>query len=364
MKLAFITESLGSGGAERVLCNVVNALSNEGFECDIIIFKGDEEPFYELNKNVRVINLDYEYTNKSTFGTVVENITRLIKLRKAISENKANIYISFMAHCNIRVAISCLLMKQKFVFCEHNNYFAFKGYIRRGLRLLAYAIQPKIITVLTDRDKSNYPVFLQKKIKVLKNPLGIEVSESQLLSLNKRKKIILAVGRLTKQKGYERLLLIYKTLKARGLSDEWKLYIAGDGEDRKSLIDIAVDYKINNDVCFLGNVRDIAELYKHSSIYVMTSHWEGLPMVLGEAMQFGLPVCSFDCPTGPKEFITQGVNGYLIENGDIDKFCSCIENLISNTDIRDSFGKQARISSYDYSMSNIKNEWIRILNKL
>ena len=181
---------------------------------------------------------------------------------------------------------------------------------------------------------------------------------------NSRSKKIISVGRLEKVKGFDRLIEIAKIVFEDKVTEKWEWHIYGEGPERESLENIIRKYNLEKKVILKGNVENIYELYKEYSFYVMTSYFEGLPMVLLEAKANSLPIISFDINTGPSEIIRDGVDGYLVRNEDIWKMSKKIIELIKAEDMRINFSLNTKRNLYKFNKNKILKKWKKILEEV
>lgn len=186
--------------------------------------------------------------------------------------------------------------------------------------------------------------------------MGIQNGNGELS--NERKKQIVAVGRLVEQKGYDRLIAAWNLI-ALQLPD-WKLQIYGEGELYDELLEMVESYKLLDSVEINAPVRDIHLVYQSSAILVMSSRYEGLSMVLIEAMNYGLPVIAFSSPCGPKDIISDGIDGFLVPDGDIHLLAEKILLLAQNKKLRIQMGKSALIKAQVFSFDKIMKEWEKL----
>ena len=360
--ILIVSSSLQSGGAERVSVNLCGAFLNNASTVNLLVGKSKSTDFYDVPKGVNTHYQNFEYGNVSLLKKVLRFSSRAIATRQYIRAISPDVIIAMKWEVSFRLVLSSLFKKNKLIFSEHNNYFALKSKGLRVLRNIIYYVFAFKITVLTKRDKFNYPKCLQKKIVVTPNPLGIE-STHKKRNINNGVVQLLAVGRLTPQKGFDRLLKIIKQLLDSGYEkSKFKVFVAGAGEDLDELQKLSVKLSLTGTVQFLGSVRDIASLYEESDIYIMTSRWEGLPMVLGEAMNFGLPVISYDCPTGPSEFIENFSTGYLVANNNQDEFVCKLSKLIDNPKLRIQMGENGQKKSLEWSSNNVIKVWMNMID--
>ena len=168
----------------------------------------------------------------------------------------------------------------------------------------------------------------------------------------------MAIGRLTAQKGFDKLLDIWKKIEEK--DSEWELYIIGSGEDREKLLSQKESLNLKR-VIFIENTKNIKEYYKKASIYLMTSRFEGLPMTLIEAQSFGLPIISYDIKTGPKDIVNDSEDGYLIENDDKEKFADKFLELSQDREKIQKFSQKAYENSKRFKLDSIIEKWKEVL---
>jgi GalNAc-alpha-(1->4)-GalNAc-alpha-(1->3)-diNAcBac-PP-undecaprenol alpha-1,4-N-acetyl-D-galactosaminyltransferase len=176
--------------------------------------------------------------------------------------------------------------------------------------------------------------------------------------LNEEKQnIILNVGRLIGTKRIDLLLDIF----ANSKFEDWKLWIVGDGPERKNLEKKSFDLDIQNYVTFWGNKKDIEVFYSKARIFAFTSNSEGFPNALLEAMSAGLACISFDCIAGPSDLINNGENGYLIKNGDVKDYLIKLNSLINSPELIEQFSKSSVISTKEFEINKIGNKYFNYL---
>ena len=207
-----------------------------------------------------------------------------------------------------------------------------------------------IFLVLTEEDKINWGRN-NPKIKVINNPLTFYSNKNS--SLNEKR--VISLGRLHEQKGYDILIDVWK--KVNNVHSDWVLEIYGEGEEREKLQNKIDEENLTNTFKLMGRTKEVYKELLNSSIYVLSSRFEGFGMVLIEAMVCGVPIVSFDCPCGPKDIILDGKNGYLCKFGDIDDMVKKIIYLIENGDKRKEMGEIGKKLSSKYLEDNIMNQW-------
>lgn len=363
---------LASGGTERVLVNRANYLV-EKFNYDVYIVtsdeKNDKEAFFKLNPKIKVISLEinhFEGVSKNFFVRRYQLKKKseryLIELTKIVNEIKPDVLVSMGDYSRgvvWKVNYSC----KKYV----ENHFS-KKYIIEGREIEKEETLKKRLKnfyreynakkliekydaflVLTEEDKKNWGG--NNKIKVINNPLTFYPIESSTLN----QKCIISLGRLHEGKGYDMLIDIWK--KVNRIYSDWTLEIYGEGNERKKLQTKIDEKGLTNVFKLMGKTNNVYEKLLNSSLYVMTSRYEGFGMVLIEAMSCGLPVISFDCSCGPKEIIKNNENGYICKLGDIDDMANKIIYLIKNSELRKKFGKESKELAKNYLEDKIMFQW-------
>ena len=210
--------------------------------------------------------------------------------------------------------------------------------------------------VLTNHDAQSWQKV--RKAIVIPNPLTFVPT---IQSDCKSRKII-SVGRLNEQKGFDRLIEIWSLIAPR--HKDWTIEIYGNGELQDNLNSLVTKYKVADSFHICSPTYNIIEKYCESSIYVMSSKFEGFGLVLTEAMACGIPCISFDCPYGPSEIIHDGVDGFLINNGDINTFAKKLEYLMENPEIRKQMGMKALTGIKKYEQNNIMKLWTNLFHVL
>lgn len=383
MKLVFCARKIiGKGGIERVLSHRLNYFI-EKFNYDITLITtdnnsivyGKELPFYYFNPKIRMIDLSINYieiANKNLnfiekfFYKKKMYSKHLLMLNKVIENIQPDILISLgESSSNIcyRINYPCKkILEHHFSkqyslgLLEVNNFWDQIKVLYREYREKYYMNKYDKFLVLTNEDKENWGN--NKKIEVINNPLTFNLKE---ISSCKNKKII-SVGRLEIVKGFDILIEVWKKVNEK--YKDWILEIYGEGSLRNDLQSQINSLKLSNRIILKGNEKNIKEKYLESSIYVMSSRYEGFGMVLIEAMACGLPVVSFDSPCGPKDIIRDNENGFLCKFSDINEMADKILYLIENEEKRIEMGKKSKELSFEYSEEKIMNKWQELFNDL
>lgn len=343
MNIVFIINSLKKrSGSERVACILANQLI-EKFNYDVTIINRDTnfgEVAYPLNEQIRV-----EKISGSQFQFYKH-------LASFIGQEKPDVVI---VHNMGKLSLLCALIPNvnKLVALEHVSFISRPKFVQ----LLSKVFYKRIdqVVTLTNCDKDYFDKFHNDVITV-PNFSPFLVSNE----LNYNKKQIVAIGRLTDQKNYIHLLKAWD--KIFHMLPDWKLLIYGEGE-HEDFLNEYIQSKVIKNIHLMGNTSDIKSVYEASSFFVMSSKYEGLPMVLIEAQSFGLPIVSYDCPNGPGDVIQDQYNGFLIDNQNIDLLAEKILELTNSPDKLQKFSQNSLINALNYQPEKILNLWVKYVFK-
>ena len=361
-----------SGGMERVLTNKANYLARHGYE--IVVVTTDQrgkQPFFPLEPSIRCIDLgiNYDENNGKSFLNKllhypVKQALHRKRLKAVLMKERPDVTVSMFN--NDAGFIPGIKDGSAKLLEIHFSKFKRLQYGRKGLWRLADRWRSKQdektvrkfdrFVVLTEEDKAywgNLP-----NIMVIPNAISGIPAGTALLE-NKR---VIAVGRYTYQKGFERLVDAWHLLASR--FPDWKLDIIGDGEERPLLEQRIRSYGLERQVTLTRPTQEIGKVYMEASILASSSRYEGLPMVLLEAQAFGLPIVAFQCKCGPKDIVSNGMNGYLVPEGDIADMTRRLETLMKDVTLRKRMGLKAKESASRFNEEAIMEKWMNTFQTL
>jgi glycosyltransferase involved in cell wall biosynthesis len=213
------------------------------------------------------------------------------------------------------------------------------------------------LVVLTQEERASWKQ--KENISVIPNPLPF-YPEKQSLLTNKQ---AIAVGRLAYEKGIDMLIDAWQIVSEK--HSDWKLNLFGDGNQKQDLLQRIADRGLENVIKIHKPVDDIQNRYlEHSMLIFPSRYLDALPMVLIEAMASGLPLVSFNSPCGPKDLVRDGVNGFLVQTGDINALAEKIITLIDSQTLRQSMGKAAKEFSVNYRIETVMPQWIHLFETI
>lgn len=355
--LFFISDISSKGGTERISFKVANHLVKEGHKVSFASWKTEEDSLkFELDESIAIFHL-----SSSTTFSKLSILKNIVKLRGLISNQNVDVLVDVDSVLTPYSFISIFTKNIKHVVWEHFNAGINLGVKRRdfGRRIAAkYADQ---CIVLTNEDKQLWETkFKAKNVQVIYNPVTIPLA-SHIVPITD-KKIVLAVGRLAEQKGFDLLLKAWNLidLDTRGNAI---LQIAGTGELELDLKKLATELNISESVQFYGYASDISTLYNQAYCYVLSSRFEGFVLSLTEAMGAGLPVISFDCPCGPKELLVNN-SGIIVPKEDINKLSESMATMLQDKEYRNSLAENALRRSSDFTDEKLLPLWSELFEEL
>ena len=364
MKIIYcINGTYNSGGMERILMNKANYLTDVlGYEvCIVTTEQKNRTNFFTFSPKVNFYDLGINYDkDKNIFFRYFLNQLKKKKHRRALTEllvqEQPDICISMfdwemdflykikdgskkILEYHFSKNVKLIEAKNKVVyFLQKIRIWNWKRIVQRYERFV----------VLTEEDKKAWGDMYN--ICVIPNFLMELPKETASLTSNR----VISVGRLSYQKGFDNLIKIWMIV--HKVYPDWQLYIFGNGDKREELETMVSQLGLINSIFLKEPTATIENEYLQSSVYVMSSRYEGLPMVLLEAMSYGLPIVSFTCPCGPRDLIEKSF-GSLIPSGDTDAFARELMIWMANYEKRQVAGKNARSAAGHYLQSKIMEKW-------
>ncbi len=357
MRITLLIGSLTGGGAERVVCHLANYLAKQQHIVEILTVS--DKISYKPNDNVRVRNMYHESNSK--LPKKIINIIRLYRFNKYLRKENVDLYVTFLPE------LTQLLMRQKVFFKApvvisersdpyqywekgRNQLCVFKKCFSRGDGYVFQTEEARLYYSTNGIDTRNSIVI----------PNAINPDFVKEPYIGKHEKEIVSVGRLNIPKNFP--LLIRAFAKISEKHQDYILKIYGQGGLLESLKKLTRELGVEKKVEFPGYVNDIPKALQKASLFVLSSHYEGMPNALAEAMSLGLPCISTDCPVGgPRFLINEEENGILVPVDDDDALADAIERVLNNEDLKEKLGKNARHISERLSSDKIYNMWEEFL---
>lgn len=341
---------------------MANYWVRKGWEVIIVTLSGRQEPpFYDLDAAVRHVPMGISGVSRNALHGLASNVRRVWVLRRTIAEIKPDAVISFMDTTNVLAILATRGLGIPTLVSERNNP-AFEGV--RGLwpqlRRVSYRIVEGAVTQ-TERARACFPATVRDRCAVIPNPV-LSSSPTPYEGLVIPHPSLLAVGRLSVQKGFDLLLAAFARLGSQ--YPDWHLVIVGEGPLRTELEARIAELGILDRVQMPGHAKDPVKALRDGDIFVLSSRYEGFPNALCEAMSAGMPVVSFDCPFGPAEIIRDGVDGVLVPNGDLEALVGALGKLMADADLRGRLSARATDVVERFSLEKVMGAWEQLLGNV
>jgi len=360
MKILMLIPTLSGGGAERVLTNIANYLTQKRNEIIVLTLNDKGSPdAYELEKKVCRINLGVLRSSKNRIEGIKNNIIRVKKIRSVIKRESPDVMISFLTDMNILSIISSIKLNVPVIISERvEPGKAASNTAWNYLRQLLYPHSSALVVQNGDIGEWASTFVSREKIQIIPNSVQVSRDVGLEYSLECGSPYISAMGRLVEQKGFDLLIRSFARCPQR---QKWKLVILGEGHLRDRLTELARKLGMERRVKFLGWQKAPERVIKNAEMFVLSSRFEGFPNSLLEAMSLGKAVISYDCPTGPGDIITHDVNGILVEPENIRELANAISKLMENSQLRKTLGNNARESIKKYSNESVMAKWVNVI---
>jgi len=377
MKIFYIyTTLLTRGGADRVVAEKANWLAEHGYDTTIVTdTQLGRPPVFPILPKVKLYDLAIDFSQEYGHILILRAWWYLILMRRykkalcnLLYKEKPDIVITtlgreldflpYVKDGSIKIGESHIARK----FSRNFHLLEQKGGIHKLLAKIWRRKQETDVShldglvLLTNQDAESWKGVT--RTFVIPNSLPFYPDRISKCD-NKR---AICVGRFNEQKGYEYLIDAWCIVSKK--HPDWRLDVFGAGEMKPVLQELINAKGLDESIVLNEPVSTIMEEYLDSSIYIMSSRYEGFGMVLIEAMACGVPCVSFDCPYGPSDIIKNGQDGYLVEHLNTKALANGICNLIENAELRKSFGENARKNVLRYSQDIVMQQWVDLFNSL
>ena len=364
--------TFNSGGMERIVIDKANWLACHGYSVTIVTTEQNgQTDFFPIHEKVKRIDLDILYSKTNTYGVIQKAIARRKLLRKhksaitqVLKSIKPDIVIStfgnevgFLPSINDGSRKIAELHFSRWYRLQLNRKGIWK-LVDKYLTYTDFQILKKYdkFVCLTNEDKQNWKQI--KNIEVIPN--FIENKSQHSAKLNA--KSMIAVGRLSYQKGYDRLIEAWRSVADK--YPDWTLNIFGGGELKVDLEKTIQELNLADVIKLHLPSNNIMMEYAKNSALVLSSRYEGLPMVMLEAMSVGLPLISFDCQCGPRDIINTCDNGLLVKEGDVQGLVNAIIQVIENQSLRLKLGANSLANTSRFNRDCVMKKWVQLFNSI
>ena len=353
--------SLAAGGTERVLATLAGALQERGHEAFVVTDAPTTLDHYPLPPGIRRITLGLPSDSGLPWSRVWRNFLRVMRLRSEIRTLRPDVVIAFGDTANVRALLAGLGTGNPVAISERTDPRENpQPWTLNVLRRLLYP-RADVVVVQTRSVAAWAGAFVPStRVRVVPNPVRKLSAGSPRPDALGQRNTAVAVGRLGREKGFDLLLDAYARSKLTEAG--WQLVILGDGPERDSLQRRIEQLGLQGSVLMPGIVKNPEQWLQHAQLFVLSSRFEGFPNALLEAMQCGLPVAAFDCPSGPGEIVRHEQTGLLVPAGDADALAAAITRLANDADLRQRLGNAAAADvASRFSLQQIASMWEALL---
>ena len=359
-RIALIVNSLQAGGAERVASHLANAWVDRGTRVTVLITDSKRgAPFYPFREHVKLVYLvdlgrSYRHGLRGYWS-------KFSALRQFVSANQFDAVIAFTTHVNIAMLLACAGLRVRLLVAERTYPpLAPIGFWWAVLRRHLYARATRVVFQSSEGQKWLEEQIPSAKGVVIPNPVQLPLAEAGALvapeqTVAKGVKVILAAGRLGQGKQFDHLIRTFAHL--ADLFPDWRLVILGEGPERDQLNSLVTSAGLAARVALPGQAGNMAAWYQRAAFFVLTSKFEGSPNVLLEALAHGCPAVSYDCDTGPRDIIRDGVDGILVTPGDLVALGAALQSMMQDEDMRLRMAAQAIAVRDRFSIDVVLAQW-------
>jgi glycosyltransferase involved in cell wall biosynthesis len=369
MKLLIFIHSLGGGGAERVTANLANHWVGRGWEITVVTLASCSFDAYELHPDVQRISLNLANESSNIIIGLWRNLRRSMALRQVLRKIHPDIALGMMTAANVQLALATSgLSAVRAIGSErvHPPQVSL-GVPWEWLRRHFYGRLAAVTALTCESADWLQSHTTTRLMPVIPNavPWPLPEQAPKLMPTffrAKQRRLLISVGRLDGQKGFDWLVTAFSILAER--HTDWDLVILGEGELRGALERQVSASKLETRVFLPGRVGNVGDWYECADLYVMSSRFEGFPNTLVEALAYGLPAVSFDCDTGPRDIIRHEIDGLLVPVGDVTALTAALERLMGNADLRKRFANRAVEARERFSIDRIASMWETLFVKV
>ena len=351
-KIAFYIDSMGLGGANRVMANLVSYFHSNGYDVCLIndVSPTGKDKEYSLPDDIKRYFID---NNGKRHNFFCKQFHRLKAIRSILKENETEVIVSFMGPPNTRMLLATLGMKVKKVVSVRNDPYkeygtGFKRFLARTIFCLADGC------VFQTQEASEYfPEKVKKKSRIIVNPVNEKFYGVTWTGKNKE---IAVIGRLQSQKNPLLALKAFQLI--ANDFPEYTLVYYGDGELKDEIVRKSKEYKIDSRVVVYGKISDVESRLASSMVYLLSSDYEGMPNALLEAMAVGVPAISTDCPCGgARTAIENEKQGLLVPVGNAEKMAEALKKLLQDRSLLEQMSVAEKERANDFRSDVILPQW-------
>lgn len=348
-----------SGGIERVIATLANKTCQK-YDVTILV-KDQSKSFYKLDEKIHLISLENElnFNMNSKLSRIFSAFNSIIKNKKGLTiflkNNSFDYY--YLAHpLNVlEFHLARGVRKIDTIISEHGSPDAYNIIYKKIKSWLYPKAKQYVVPTTADTlyyQRMQFPAIYLPHFK----------SDLPYEKVSLEKSIALSIGRFTEVKQQMILLRVWNSLVNVKNIKEWKLFLVGVGELRGEFEKYIEEHNLQDYVLLFPPRQDVEYYYEQASLFLLSSRTEGFGMVLLEAISFGLPCVSFDCPSGPRDIIKNNKNGFLIKLNDEKAFEEAILKFIEEPTLKTRMAQESLLISESWNDEKLLEQWYNILN--
>ena len=363
MRLALAIDSLGPGGAQRVLTTMAGEWAARGRLVTLVTLEGQATPAFALDPAVSLVRLGTIGSGRSAIRRLWGKGRHIAALRGAIAAARPDVVVSFIDRVNVLTLLATIGLSVPVVVSERTEPAAYPlGWMWEWLRARTYPTAAALVAQ-TAAALRYFPPARGRIDRVIPNPVAAVPRRAPRAGASRARPLVLGMGRLGPEKGFDHLLAAFARVAAR--FPEWDLEIWGEGPERPALERQCADLGLGPRARLPGLTPKPKELMGSADLFVLSSRFEGFPNVLCEAMASGLPVVSYDCPSGPRAIIRHEVDGLLVgPEGGVEALSVALARLMGDPaerqrlsargpDVADRFGLEGIMGLWDSLLADV-----------
>ena len=361
MRIAFVIPSLGPGGAERVATLLCNFWAAQDHKIILATFETTHaRPFHRLDDAIEVRDLEIFGGCSGVATKLTKNLHRVLRLRSLVREFRPDAVVAFTTDANVVTLCACYGLGVPVVISERNQPDRpGLGRVHKLARRICYPFADCMV-VQTNAIAAWVETRFRIPVLVIPNPvLPSLAAKDQSRGACSERFYLIAVGRLTHQKGFDVLIQSFAAVATK--HPDWCLTIYGEGPERPRLERLRKSTGLYDRVALPGLIEDVSGPLREASLFVHCSRFEGYPNTLLEALASGLPVVATDCPGGTAEILANGSYGILVPPDDVSAMAAALDSMMSNPDRRSHFAHTARDAVVHLGIAHVGTRWLDLL---
>jgi len=355
MRIMFLIGSLTGGGTEKVVSMLANDMVSLGIAVNVVTFSSNSTDFFPLSSRVQRYPIGGLVNSDNIFSTIFWNLVRVVRIRRVINKTGPTLVLAFLPQTNVLALLATVGKHCSVIVSERNRRNAENlSWMWRSLRKWTYP-HASVVTVNSVEMKEILERELRGSVQLIDNP--VELPNFPICRI-RREKLLISVGRLVPQKGYDLLIGAFQSSLFQ--HDDWKLVVLGEGKDRASLEALVLERGLDRQVSLPGIVKSIEEWYRIASLFILTSRYEGTPNAALEAMANEIPILITNTCGEMPNIVQDKVNGLVAERSE-SKVREKLDWAYENQPLMAGIGRAGRGTVQKYERKAVAKKWLDLI---